>query len=254
LKRSKSAIALTLTFVSGYADIVGYLSVYHAFSANMTGNTVHFGHQLVSGAWVAAMLSLSIVAAFLCGSILGRGIMEVASRIRLRTVATVNLALEAALFLVFIALAGTTARGAGSSATVPGQAWLLLLLAAAMGLQTATITRIGSLTIHTTFVTGMLNKFAQLVSHLLFHYYDEKRSTAREHHELMVRRNSRLRQAGFVGSIWVLYVCGATGGTWAYFRWGNSALYVPVGLLLLSIGIDQARPLSIEEERDQSER
>jgi hypothetical protein len=29
-----------------------------------------------------------------------------------------------------------------------------------MGTQTATLTRIGPLTIHTTFVTGMLNKFA----------------------------------------------------------------------------------------------
>ena len=41
-----------------------------------------------------------------------------------------------------------------------------------MGLQTATLTRIGPLTIHTTFVTGMLNKFAQLLAHGMYHAYD----------------------------------------------------------------------------------
>ena len=35
-----------------------------------------------------------------------------------------------------------------------------------MGLQTATVTRIRAPTVHTTFVTGMLNKLAQLISHL----------------------------------------------------------------------------------------
>jgi len=220
----------------------------------MTGDTVHFGRELVSGSWVTALFFLSVVLVFLGGSILGRGIMEAAARIRLRTVASVNMALEASLVVIFIVIAGNAVRSSNPSHALPGNAWFLLILAAAMGLQTATITRIGSLTIHTTFVTGMLNKFAQQVSHLLFNYYDSTKASGQERQEHTARRNSRFRQAAFVGSIWVFYVGGAAAGTWGYFQWGSIALYGPVGLLLLSTGIDQMHPLSIEEERDQSER
>jgi hypothetical protein len=45
-----------------------------------------------------------------------------------------------------------------------GLFWSLATLAAAMGIQTATLTGIGPLTAHTTFVTGMINKLAALES------------------------------------------------------------------------------------------
>lgn len=244
----KRAIALVLTFVSGYVDIVGFLAAYHLFSANMTGNTVHLGQDLMTGAWGEALLAFSVVAAFVGASITGRAIMEIAGRIRWRTVATVNLALEASLILAFALTAGNAAAASGKP-PLSGNSWLLLLLAAAMGLQTATITRIGSLTIHTTFVTGMLNKFSQQVSHLLFDLYD---LGSGDQHESEMK--GEVGQLLFVGSIWVVYLVGATAGTVAHLRWGNLALYLPVGLLVISIGVDQVRPLSIEEERDQSER
>lgn len=42
-------MAVLLTFVAGWVDIVGYLAVYHLFTANMTGTTVHLGHDLITG-------------------------------------------------------------------------------------------------------------------------------------------------------------------------------------------------------------
>lgn len=247
-KYIKGAIALMLTFVSGYVDIVGFVAAYHLFSANMTGNTVHLGQDLVMHAWWESLLAFSVVAAFVGGSIAGRAMMEVAARLRWRTVATVNLALETSLILAFALSAGNIPAASGKAA-LSGNSWLLLMLAAAMGLQTATITRIGSLTIHTTFVTGMLNKFSQQVSHLLFDLYDV--GPGNEHKSQM---KGEVGQMLFVGSIWVLYLMGATAGTAAHLRWGNPALYLPVGLLLISILVDQTRPLSMEEEKDQFER
>jgi hypothetical protein len=46
------------------------------------------------------------------------------------------------------------------------------MLAAAMGLQTATVTRVGLVTVHTRFVTVMINKLAQLPSQAVFLTYD----------------------------------------------------------------------------------
>jgi uncharacterized membrane protein YoaK (UPF0700 family) len=246
-------MALTLTFVAGFVDVVGYLSAYHAFAANMTGNTVHLGQALITGERSVTLLMLGTVTAFLCGSIAGRTVMEAAWRFRLRTVASITLALEAGLILIFLMWTGHAPPAVKGAQDFSGQAWLLLLLAGAMGLQTATITRIGSLTIHTTFVTGMLNKLAQLSSHLLFNLYERAKSSYQARTP-GIKGGTHARQAAFVASIWLLYVCGPGGGTWGYFRWGAKALCAPVTLLIISIGLDQVHPLSIEEERDQAER
>lgn len=122
-----------------------------------------------------------------------------------------------------------------------------------MGLQTATLTRIGALTVHTTFVTGMLNKFAQLISRALFESYDLSRG-ARDKAILLQQRRFTVRQAGFIFSIWCVYLAGAVIGTLLARIWALGALCVPAGLLGIAIVADLYKPLSVEEEQDQSER
>jgi uncharacterized membrane protein YoaK (UPF0700 family) len=124
------------------------------------------------------------------------------------------------------------------------------MLAGAMGLQTATITRVGALTVHTTFVTGMINKFAQMFSHWLFFVYDAARGRAYDHS----RRDEALHHAAFVAAVWVVYVLGAVVGTWMRSARGLPSLWVPVALLGVAVVTDQVTPLAIEEEHDQMER
>jgi uncharacterized membrane protein YoaK (UPF0700 family) len=130
---------------------------------------------------------------------------------------------------------------------------LLIVLAAAMGMQTATLTRIGSLTVHTTFVTGMLNKFAQAVSQWLFWMHDRRKERA-GFIEILLGSGAdpSFRNARFMFAIWLSYMVGSVAGTWMHSLWSVSALYLPVLILVLSAGIDQVQPLSIEEEREQS--
>jgi uncharacterized membrane protein YoaK (UPF0700 family) len=130
---------------------------------------------------------------------------------------------------------------------------LLSILAVAMGLQTATLTRIGPLTIHTTFVTGMLNKLAQAVSQSVFWIHDRWKEHA-GFLEIVLgsRQQPAFRNARFMCAIWVMYMFGSVAGTWMHARWSVSALYLPVFILLISAAIDQLQPLSIEEEREQS--
>ena len=250
----KRVFALLLTFTAGVVDIVGYLSLYHTFTAHMTGTTVHLGNSLVSGRWPEAMFAGTVVVAFVVGSIIGRTIIEIGARRHFRSIASITLALEALLLLAFIPLAihslATHGSGESSYMTAP----LLAMLAAAMGLQTATLTRVGPLTVHTTFVTGMFNKLAQLISHLLFETYALHRAVpARKAHYRGLREVSAAR-AKFIAGIWLLYVSGAVAGSLLEKNVGPSALYLSITLLACAIAVDYIRPLSLEEEKDQSER
>lgn len=243
----KFVVALMLTFGAGMVDIVGYIAVYHFFVAHMTGDTVHLGNQLVTGKWDDASKAATIIFSFILGSVIGRAIIEAGARRQRRTIASVTLLAEAGLISVFICVKAIVF----SSQTIPLPILLLLLalLAGAMGLQTATLTKIGPLTIHTTFVTGMLNKFAEAISEWFFWVYDQVKS---KHSWRGATEYRAFRNAGFMALIWFSYMFGAVVGTWMYPRWNAWVLSIPVVLLLISLGFDQRQPLAIEEEKEQT--
>lgn len=248
----KSIVALLLTVTAGEVDIIGYITVYHFFVAHMTGTTVHLGNKLAIRAWTDALRAGVTILSFVVGSIVGRSIIEVGARAKRRTVATITLLAEAGLILIFVWIR----PGFGNDLQAM-PLWvtciLLALLATAMGLQTATLTRIGPLTVHTTFVTGMLNKFAQTLSQWLFWLHDQWRAHATWEQIIRgSRRHTELRNAQFVMFIWLSYAVGSLAGTWMNSRWASRALYLPVLILVLSAVIDQVFPLSIEEEKEQA--
>ena len=236
----KSAVALLLTFVAGIVDIVGYIGFFHTFTAHMTGNTVHAAHRIVSGRAGSGLFALAVIAAFLGGSILGRAVIEAAARNGVRRAASITLSLE------FLLIAFVAFSPAGGQVRWPPV--LAILIAVAMGIQTASLTRVGPLTVHTTFVTGMLNKLAQLISHALFLSYDivVRKRPAHQHRRRVVR------DAAFMGFIWVLYFVGAAVGAWLMLRWNLRVLVVALALLAVVVVIDQIGPLSLQEEKDEA--
>ena len=240
--RTKAAVALLLTFAAGYVDVVGYLGLYQVFTANMTGNTVHFAINLLHSHWRDAMLAGSMIPIFVAGSIVGRAIIEAGARNRIRRIASLTLSIEA-LLIGFASLAPP------HTSAPDIEIGCLAALAFAMGIQTAALTRIGPLTIHTTFVTGMLNKLAQLVSHSMFLAYDRLRGEKRViDAQLKVRR-----QALFIFSIWLTYLVGAIVGAMTEADFGLRSLLIPIVLLAIAILADQVSPLSIREEQEQME-
>jgi uncharacterized membrane protein YoaK (UPF0700 family) len=251
--KAKSIIALWLTFAAGIVDIVGYLAVYHTFVAHMTGDTVHLGNKLAIADWNEAAKPAAVIVSFIIGSIIGRAVIEAGARKHRRTVASVTLLAEVVLIMVFTWLGEPIAHPSQSQLiSLRAVCGLLALLAAAMGLQTATLTRIGPLTVHTTFVTGMLNKFAQAVSEWLFWVHDELRGKARLAAILRAsRQHSAFQSAYFVFAIWISYMVGAVAGTWMNSHWSLRTMYIPAAILFLAVAVDQFRPLSIEEEQEQ---
>jgi uncharacterized membrane protein YoaK (UPF0700 family) len=187
---------------------------------------------------------------FVFGSIIGRSIIEVGARRKMRRVATITLLVEA--FLILVLIWTTPLDVVHQPESQARICWMLALLASAMGVQTATLTRIGALTIHTTFVTGMLNKLAQSISQWLFWMHDEWG----QHRDWAAwlrrsRQNTSASTAAFMLAIWVCYALGSLAGTWMSLEWSIRSLYLPAALLAMAAGIDQLRPLSLEEEKDQ---
>jgi uncharacterized membrane protein YoaK (UPF0700 family) len=102
-QRTKSSIALCLTFAAGYVDIVGYLSVYHTFTAHMTGNTVHLGNYLFSRNQSEVAIAATVLIAFIVGSLAGRILIEAGARHKIRSIASLTLGFEAALVVIVAA-------------------------------------------------------------------------------------------------------------------------------------------------------
>lgn len=248
--RVKIAIAFLLTFAAGLVDIVGYLGIFPLFTAHMTGTTVQLARNAAGGNWASVRAAAAIVTSFFVGSVLGRSVIQVGSRMRLRRIASVTLLLEAVL-LFGTACWAVDRRFALASAMQ--RDLLLSILALSMGLQTATLTGVGPLTIHTTFVTGMLNKLAQFIARIAFRTYDLVHLGSIDAETSLAQKNDK-QQALFVFLIWSLYLSGALAGSWLYRPWGVRTLFLAVVLLLAVIAVDQVRPLSIEGEKEQSER
>lgn len=240
MNRTKATVALLLSFGAGYVDIVGFIGLAQTFTAHMSGNTVHFAYGIVQQNWRTVEIVAMVLLSFVIGSVVGRTVIEAGSRHAFRRVASITLLLEAVLIAAVM-----IAAWSGYAAAL--QVLLLAALAGAMGIQTATLTRIGPLTVHTTFVTGMINKLAQLVSHALFLTYD----TNVNGRPLRAERDRTLKEALYISSIWIIYFIGAVAGALAANRVGLMSLSAPLVLLVIAIVVDQLHPLSLQEEHDQ---
>jgi uncharacterized membrane protein YoaK (UPF0700 family) len=99
----------------------------------------------------------------------------------------------------------------------------------------------------------MLNKIAQLVSHMLFRSYDLRKVRSTDGVTWKDQRRD-MEMALFLTAVWFCYVAGAVFGTLSQRMWGLRALFVAILLLILSLAADRFWPLSVKEEKEQSER
>jgi uncharacterized membrane protein YoaK (UPF0700 family) len=248
----KIGIALSLTWVGGFVDAVGYIALYQIFTANMSGNSVHVGMYLGQLDFSQLMRPACAISAYVTGIILTRIAVQVAARRQIQRIASFTLAAEALLLLLFARATPAMRLGELVDLHSPTYFSLVALLAFAMGVQTATLTHIGPLTVYTTFVTGTLTKLAEAFTRALFWSYDRLRGAGR--FADMVRlapQQQDVRETAVLASTWICYLLGAAIGTIIKHRWELRALYLPVAVLIVFVLIDQFRPIDIQEERRQ---
>jgi uncharacterized membrane protein YoaK (UPF0700 family) len=248
----KVGIALSLTAIGGFVDAVGYIALFQIFTANMSGNSVHMGMYLGQFNFSQLLRPACAIAAYLTGVILTRITVQVAARREIKRIASITLAAEALLLLLFARATPAMHLGEVIDLRSPAYFSLIALLAFAMGVQTATLTHIGTLTVYTTFVTGTLTKFAESFTRALFWSYDQFRSPGPISDIVrLAPKQQDVRQMALLASTWICYVAGAGTGVIIKQRWELRALYLPVAVLTVFILVDQFRPIDIEEEKHQ---
>jgi uncharacterized membrane protein YoaK (UPF0700 family) len=142
---------LVLTFSAGSVDAISYLGLGHVFTAMMTGNIVLLGLALAQGEVLATLRSIVALLGFAIGVFVGAIIVERDSEpAEWPAAVTRALAFETVLLGIFAGISWVIG-------TLSGVIYLLIiLLALAMGIQSAAVRRLGVPGIATTYITGTL--------------------------------------------------------------------------------------------------
>jgi uncharacterized membrane protein YoaK (UPF0700 family) len=238
-------MAGVLAFAAGCVDASGYLTLFHLFTAHMSGNSAALGAYLGQGDWRAALHRAFPIPVFILGVALGAAIVETGVRRGYRSSFSLALACEAALLGAFALFGGRLFP----PATAPPVAWefygLAALLPLAMGVQNATLRRVGGQRIRTTYVTGMLTDLAETAVEAL---YASRRPGAGG-----VPGESSWCRVGLLAAIWGAFIAGAVAGGLAVLYWRQWALLLPLALLAGAIGVDLVRPVELRPQRGKSE-
>lgn len=127
---------------------------------------------------------------------------------------------------------------AAISGREPVQFYLMIaLLSGAMGVQAATLRRVGQESVNTPFVTGMLVQAVENAVNAGFNAFDRFRNRKSEF------ADDAAAKAIFHGALWLCFAVGAFGGGAGEIRWGYPALLAPIGALSCIIFYDLARPV-----------
>jgi uncharacterized membrane protein YoaK (UPF0700 family) len=225
---SRAAAALALTGVAGYVDALGYLSLFHVYTANMSGNSIAIGTDAARGDWGGAAFRALPVIAFFAGLLIASVMIEFAKLRGMRR--TVSLALSVEIVcLLSVAQLATTIHPTNSSA----MATLMVALAAvAMGAQNASLRDAGVLDVYTTHVTGTLTMLARDLARRWF------------------ARPVTGPPVPLLAALWVIYVFGAVGGGFAWLAWlhgGPRLSWIAICVVAAVLVLDLIAPLSPRE-------
>jgi uncharacterized membrane protein YoaK (UPF0700 family) len=145
-------LLFALATVTGMVDAVCYLGLGHVFTANMTGNVVLLGFALAGVESLSISRSVTALAAFLLGAVLGVRLAR--STVPSTRWPAAAFASEAALLLMSATVAGSLSVGASAASTAVYV--VIALTGVAMGIRNATIRRLGEREVNTTVLTMTL--------------------------------------------------------------------------------------------------
>jgi uncharacterized membrane protein YoaK (UPF0700 family) len=129
----------------------------------------------------------------------------------------------------------------------PPDVWTFYAIAAApavaMGLQNATLRQVAGQTIHTTYVTGVLQSMSEGVVQYAFWLADQRRQRGIGAALRASGDHPSLRAASAAVLVWLAYVMGAIGGGLSSRRWALFALALPLAALIVAAVSDFFRSL-----------
>jgi len=248
----KALVAIALAWVAGFADVVSWLVLAHIYTSHMTGNTASFSLNLSRDNMVEALGHLWPIVPFVAGLIYSASTTAIARRRGFHSSFAIALATQVVLLIAFVAL-GTSLLSGADLSSPPGWRFnfLICLPAAAMGIQTVTVTRVAGLRVYTTYLTGSLAKFAEAVVHYLLWVYDRTRGRFRRRIGLVMRislRRDSVKHALLTSGLWFGFATGALCGALAEERYGLMSLLAPTIVMAATLSVDLIRPVAAADE------
>lgn len=260
LQAAKVAVAVALTFIAGYVDAIGWLTLNRVFTAQMSGNLVLLAVHIVAGERSHAWLQADALFAFFFGLVATGSIIEIGMRRRFRRIFVAALVVEFVLLLCFAAAGGAllpAGNAARANADAPTYA-MIAVVAFAMGAQNTSLRMAGILSVFTTHMTGALSGLSQELIVCLFSLLQPrnrgKAGGGFAAGSLQEAHPKAFRNIGQSAALLIAFFCGAFAGAAAFKAAGLAmALVIPLALLLAIGVLDWLVPMtnfpsSVEQE------
>ena len=237
-----------MSWAAGFVDAVSWILLLHVYSSHMTGNTASFAVHWSQGPLLDAFRHAWPIAPFMVGLVVSAASIAAARRAGIHSSFSIALTGELVLLGVFIWLGNRYGLAREGKPEWPGLFYgLMCLPAAAMGLQTVTVTRVYGLRVYTTYLTGSLAKFGESLTQYGFWFYDRTRGRFRQRAGKALAVSYRLsyvKNAMVTGGLWLGFFLGAFCGAVAERRVGLLALLFPMLVLASATVLDIVRPVS----------
>jgi uncharacterized membrane protein YoaK (UPF0700 family) len=191
-KGTELGISIGLAFVGGYADASSYLLA-RTFTGHLTGNCILAAVSVAGRDWYAALDRLLAVILFLAGILLSLTINRfVPARLR-QSPLTFAMLLEVLLFL-----------GAGLLLVIGATPeWFIVCMCLALGIQNGALNKTNGISVHSTYMTGMVTTLTQKTFDRFFLKPGPKEDTSNRSAPLGIQ---------ILASMWISFIFGAVIG------------------------------------------
>jgi len=258
--RQKSRLAISLSWVAGYTNVITFLLCGGVVVSHTTGNVTHFGEAFAHGDLRATSYFGFLFLAFLVGAMASAFMTETALRRSLRSKYILPIAVQVFLLLLLsiglnlhqgVDLSWEKAMASGDH--LWALYWMTGVASLAMGLQNATITKVSGAVIRTTHLTGVTTDFGIEIVQLYLWWYDKITAGGADRWRRLIvvsRRHPSAQRAVLLVSIIGSFLLGAVLGTWSYHWRPTYALGLPVAFLCFIIYKDWRTPIADVKELD----
>ena len=210
-------ISIGLAFVGGYADASSYLLA-QTFTGHLTGNCVLAAVSAASKDWHLTLDRLLAVIVFLSG-ILASMILNRFAPVRLRP-SSLAIAIFIELLLVLSAFIFLNSRAT--------RQLFIVCMCLALGIQNGALHKTKGISVHSTYVTGMVTTLLQKSFHHFAPEARPKEDSSRDPARLAIQ---------VLAAMWMSFIFGALSGAVIVSSFQSSGLFgivLPLTLLLVA--------------------
>jgi uncharacterized membrane protein YoaK (UPF0700 family) len=248
--RLKSRLAISLSWIAGYTNVITFL-VCGVVTSHATGHVTHLGEWVGKGRLREAAFFAFLITAFLLGAVFSAVLTESARRAGHQSKYILPMMVQAALLSLFAV--GIERHIVLTPEETFTRYWMTGLACFSMGLQNATVTSVSGAVVRTTHLTGVLTDIGIEGVRLVLWYADRLRWNKRHRAGRLFRlstQNPGVLRVLLLASILGSFLFGTVAGTIAFGRWPHYALAAPVLFLLWIVLVDWYKPIADVRELD----